>query len=123
MVIISQKLLPKAGGGRVATREVLINTPAVANIIREGGAALANGLQFLVDGVEFLNAKNNRDIVLIGAGQTHPYLTQDSKHLISHLLWSPFLLIPRGGKFTMKVRDNIATGNSFLGGNVAAIQI
>lgn len=33
--IISQQLLPKIGGGRVAAREVLINTPAVANIIRE----------------------------------------------------------------------------------------
>lgn len=33
--IISQKLLPAQGGGRVAAREVLINTPAVANLIRE----------------------------------------------------------------------------------------
>jgi len=33
--IISQQLLPKTGGGRVAAREILINTPAVANIIRE----------------------------------------------------------------------------------------
>lgn len=33
--IISQQLLPKADGGRIAAREVLINTPAVANIIRE----------------------------------------------------------------------------------------
>lgn len=33
--IISQQLLPKTGGGRVAVREILINTPAVANIIRE----------------------------------------------------------------------------------------
>ncbi|MFA6467241.1 MAG: PilT/PilU family type 4a pilus ATPase [Patescibacteria group bacterium] len=33
--IISQQLLPKVGGGRIAAREILINTPAVANIIRE----------------------------------------------------------------------------------------
>lgn len=33
--IISQQLLPKAGGGRIAAREVLVNTPAIANIIRE----------------------------------------------------------------------------------------
>ncbi|MBT7553118.1 PilT/PilU family type 4a pilus ATPase [bacterium] len=33
--VISQRLLPKAGGGRIAAREILINTPAVANIIRE----------------------------------------------------------------------------------------
>ena len=33
--IISQQLLPAANGGRVAAREVLINTPAVANLVRE----------------------------------------------------------------------------------------
>ena len=33
--IISQHLLPKIGGGRVAAREILINNPAVANLIRE----------------------------------------------------------------------------------------
>ncbi len=32
--IVAQRLLPKVGGGRVAAREVLISTPAVANIIR-----------------------------------------------------------------------------------------
>lgn len=33
--ILSQQLLPAANGGRVAAREVLINTPAVGNLIRE----------------------------------------------------------------------------------------
>jgi twitching motility protein PilT len=33
--IISQRLLPQKGGGRVAAREVLINTPAVATLIRD----------------------------------------------------------------------------------------
>ncbi len=33
--VISQQLLPKIGGGRVAAREILVNTPAVANLIRE----------------------------------------------------------------------------------------
>jgi twitching motility protein PilT len=33
--IVAQKLLPRKGGGMVAAREVLINTPAVSNIIRE----------------------------------------------------------------------------------------
>ncbi len=33
--IISQQLLPKVGGGRVAAREILVNTPAAANLIRE----------------------------------------------------------------------------------------
>jgi twitching motility protein PilT len=33
--IISQQLLPQIGGGRVAAREILVNTPAVANMVRE----------------------------------------------------------------------------------------
>ena len=37
--IISQRLLPKIGGGRVATREILINSPAVSNLIRENKIA------------------------------------------------------------------------------------
>lgn len=36
--IVAQKLLPKVGGGRIAAREVLISTPAVANIIRDNRA-------------------------------------------------------------------------------------
>lgn len=34
--VIAQALLPKLGGGRVAVIEILINTKAVANLIREG---------------------------------------------------------------------------------------
>lgn len=34
--IISQRLLPKKDGGRIAAYETLVNTPAVANLIREG---------------------------------------------------------------------------------------
>lgn len=33
--IISQLLLPKVGGGRVPAREILVNTPAISNLIRE----------------------------------------------------------------------------------------
>ncbi len=33
--VISQVLVPKANGGRVAAREILLNTPAVSNLIRE----------------------------------------------------------------------------------------
>lgn len=33
--VIAQRLLPKKGGGRVANREILVRTSAVANIIRE----------------------------------------------------------------------------------------
>lgn len=33
--VISQALLPKIGGGRVAAQEILINNPAIGNLIRE----------------------------------------------------------------------------------------
>ncbi len=34
--IVSQQLLPKLGGGRVASIEVMMGTPAIKNLIREG---------------------------------------------------------------------------------------
>ena len=36
MAICSQRLLPAIGGGRIASAEILVATPAVRNIIREG---------------------------------------------------------------------------------------
>jgi len=36
MAICSQRLIPTIGGGRIASAEILIATPAVRNIIREG---------------------------------------------------------------------------------------
>ncbi len=38
MAIASQRLIPAIGGGRIAAAEILIATPAVRNIIREGKA-------------------------------------------------------------------------------------
>ena len=37
--VISQRLLVKIGGGRIAAREILTNTPAVSNLIRESKIA------------------------------------------------------------------------------------
>jgi len=37
--VISQRLLPRQKGGRIAAREILINNAAVANLIREGKVA------------------------------------------------------------------------------------
>lgn len=37
--VISQQLLPKVSGGRIAAREVMINTPAISNLIRENKVA------------------------------------------------------------------------------------
>lgn len=36
MSVVSQRLIPAVGGGRIAAAEILIATPAVRNIIREG---------------------------------------------------------------------------------------
>lgn len=38
MAIVSQRLVPSIGGGRVVAAEILIANPAVRNIIREGKA-------------------------------------------------------------------------------------
>jgi len=32
--VIAQRLLPAASGGRVAAREIMFNTPAIANLLR-----------------------------------------------------------------------------------------
>jgi twitching motility protein PilT len=38
-MVISQRLLPKVGGGRVAAREIMIKNPAISNLIRENKIA------------------------------------------------------------------------------------
>ena len=35
LAVIAQVLLPKIGGGRIAAHEIMINNPAIANLIRE----------------------------------------------------------------------------------------
>lgn len=40
--VISQRLLPKAGGGRISAKEIMINNSAVANLIRENKSAQIN---------------------------------------------------------------------------------
>lgn len=37
--VISQRLLPKIGGGRIAAREIMINNSAISNLIRENKVA------------------------------------------------------------------------------------
>ncbi len=51
MAICSQRLVPSIGGGRIAAAEILIATPAVRNIIREGkthqlDAVIQTGAEF-----------------------------------------------------------------------------
>ena len=44
--VIAQQLIPKVGGGRVAAVEIMVATPAVRNIIREGKShQLINAIQ------------------------------------------------------------------------------
>jgi twitching motility protein PilT len=38
-MVVAQQLVPSKDGGRVPAREILINTPAVANLIRENNIA------------------------------------------------------------------------------------
>lgn len=40
--VVSQRLLPKVGGGRVVAKEILLNSPAVSNLIRENKTAQIN---------------------------------------------------------------------------------
>ncbi|MDP3685587.1 MAG: PilT/PilU family type 4a pilus ATPase [bacterium] len=42
--IISQRLVPRASGGRIPIVEILVATPAVKNLIREGETAQISGL-------------------------------------------------------------------------------
>jgi len=42
--IISQQLLPKTGGGRVASREILVNNYAIANLVRDGKVQQINNV-------------------------------------------------------------------------------
>jgi len=51
MAIVSQRLVPTIGGGRIASAEILVATPAVRNIIREGkshqlDAVIQTGAEF-----------------------------------------------------------------------------
>jgi len=51
MAIVSQRLIPQNGGGRIAAAEILVATPAVRNIIREGkshqlDAVIQTGAEF-----------------------------------------------------------------------------
>ena len=51
MAICSQRLVPAVGGGRIAAAEILVATPAVRNIIREGkshqlDAVIQTGTEF-----------------------------------------------------------------------------
>ena len=67
MAICSQRLIPALGGGRVAAAEILIATPAVRNIVREGKSYQLEAV--IQTGAEYGMQSMDRELVnLIHAG-------------------------------------------------------
>ena len=67
MAIVSQRLIPTIGGGRVAAAEILVATPAVRNIIREGKAHQLEAV--IQTGAEFgMQSMDKQLVELIHAG-------------------------------------------------------
>ena len=67
MAIVSQRLVPSIGGGRIAAAEILIATPAVRNIIREGKSHQLEAV--IQTGAEFGMQSMDKQLVnLIHAG-------------------------------------------------------
>lgn len=67
MAICSQRLVPAIGGGRVAAAEILIATPAVRNIIREGKTHQLDAV--IQTGAEFgMQSMDKQLVQLIHAG-------------------------------------------------------
>lgn len=65
--IVSQRLVPSIGGGRIAAAEILVATPAVRNIIREGKAHQLDAV--IQTGAEFGMQSMDKTLVsLIHAG-------------------------------------------------------
>jgi twitching motility protein PilT len=67
MAICSQRLVPAIGGGRIAAAEILIGTPAVRNIIREGKTHQLDAV--IQTGAEFgMQSKDKQLVTLIHQG-------------------------------------------------------
>ncbi len=67
MAIVSQRLIPAIGGGRLAAAEILVATPAVRNIVREGKSHQLEAV--IQTGAEFGMQSMDKQLVnLIHAG-------------------------------------------------------
>jgi twitching motility protein PilT len=67
MAIVSQRLIPAIGGGRVTAAEILIATPAVRNIIREGKSHQLEAV--IQTGAEFgMQSMDKTLVALVKAG-------------------------------------------------------
>jgi len=69
--VVSQQLLPRVGGGLMATREVLVNTPACANLIREN------------------KVEQIKNVIQTGAAVGMVSYSQDIKRLVKEGLITP----------------------------------
>jgi len=56
--VISQALLPRIGGGRIAAHEIMINNPAISNLIRENKIAQIYSQMQLNQGVTGMQTMN-----------------------------------------------------------------
>lgn len=78
MAICSQRLVPSIGGGRIAAAELLVATPAVRNIIREGKTHQLDAV--IQTGAEFGMQSMDKTLVnLIHAGT----ITYDEARLVA----------------------------------------
>jgi twitching motility protein PilT len=64
--ICSQNLVPKIGGGRVCAHEILVNTPAIGNLIKESKtsqiySAIQTGMKLGMQTMEMALSKSYRD--------------------------------------------------------------
>ncbi len=76
--IVSQRLIPTIGGGRVAAAEIMVATPAVRNIIREGKTHQLDAV--IQTGAEFGMQSMDKTLVnLIHAGT----ITYDEARLVA----------------------------------------
>lgn len=76
MAICSQRLIPAIGGGRVAAAEILIATPAVRNIIREGKSHQLEAV--IQTGAEF--GMQSMDKTLVGLVQKGTITYDDARN-------------------------------------------
>lgn len=77
MAICSQRLVPTIGGGRVGSAEILIATPAVRNIIREGKSHQLEAV--IQTGAEF--GMQSMDKTLVGLIQKGSITYEDARQV------------------------------------------
>jgi twitching motility protein PilT len=74
--VVAQTLLKKKGGGRVAALEILIVTPAIANLIREGKTFQIPSLMQTGRGLGMVTISDSM-IELVKAGTVEPQEAYD----------------------------------------------